>query len=123
MCFRALCLGALNGCASGPCVWGHKADSTNSLLPQAVESECRQQTSAGRPRQQRTALPPVPFAAAAKEVWEGVANRYWHLPVYFVPTCMTARAASDEQQQQQQQQQQQAAGQQDTAAAAGDDCC
>ncbi len=21
-------------------------------------------------------------------MWEGVANRYWHLPVYFVPTCI-----------------------------------
>ncbi|KAL4430017.1 hypothetical protein ABPG77_004387 [Micractinium sp. CCAP 211/92] len=71
-----------------------------------------------------TSYEPVPMDASAKEVWEGVANRYWHLPVYFVPTCMMARAASDEhQQQQQQQQQQQAAGQQDTAAAAGDDCC
>ena len=55
--------------------------------------------------------------AAAKEVWEGVANRYWHLPVYFVPTCIMAGSASDEQQQQQQQQQQQAADEQQDAAA------
>ncbi|EFN56565.1 hypothetical protein CHLNCDRAFT_144236 [Chlorella variabilis] len=28
-----------------------------------------------------TTYEPVPMDASAKEVWEGVANRYWHLPV------------------------------------------
>ncbi|PSC75892.1 Arginine N-methyltransferase 2 [Micractinium conductrix] len=35
-----------------------------------------------------TSYEPVPMDALAKEVWEGVQNRYWHLPVYFVPTCV-----------------------------------
>lgn len=30
----------------------------------------------------------VPIDASANEIWEGVANRYWHLPVYFLPTCV-----------------------------------
>ena len=34
------------------------------------------------------AQPCNPSLVAAKEVWEGVQNRYWHLPVYFVPTCV-----------------------------------
>ncbi|KAL4444039.1 hypothetical protein ABPG75_011776 [Micractinium tetrahymenae] len=73
-----------------------------------------------------TSYEPVPMDMSAKEVWEGVANRYWHLPVYFVPTCIMAGGASDERQQAQQQVQaaeqrpeQQAIGeQQGTAAAA-----
>lgn len=30
----------------------------------------------------------VKIDASSTETWEGVANRYWHLPVYFVPTCV-----------------------------------
>ena len=30
----------------------------------------------------------MPMDASADAVWEGVQNRYWHLPVYFVPTCV-----------------------------------
>lgn len=33
----------------------------------------------------------APPLAAAK-IWEGVANRYWRLPVYFVPTCVLKAA-------------------------------
>ena len=29
----------------------------------------------------------MPMQASADAIWEGVAHRYWHLPVYFVPTC------------------------------------
>ena len=53
---------------------------------------------------------------AAAKIWEGVANRYWRLPVYFVPTCVLkaadgeAEAAPAEQQ----------GGDEATAAAAAD---
>lgn len=53
-------------------------------------------------------------------MWEGVANRYWHLPVYFVPTCVMAGAVSNERQQEQPQQGQQPAGEQEGVAAAAD---
>lgn len=36
---------------------------------------------------------PLPLAAA--KIWEGVANRYWRLPVYFVPTCVLKGAAGE----------------------------
>lgn len=35
-----------------------------------------------------TSYSPMPMDASAAEVWDGVANRYWHLPVYFIPTCV-----------------------------------
>ena len=37
-----------------------------------------------------------PLAHAAAEIWEGVANRYWRLPVYFVPTCVMKGEEADE---------------------------
>lgn len=49
-----------------------------------------------------------------------MANRYWHLPVYFVPTCVMAGAVSNERQQEQPQQGQQPAGEQEGVAAAAD---
>ncbi len=30
----------------------------------------------------------VPIDASSDEIWNGVANRYWNFPVYFVPTCV-----------------------------------
>jgi protein arginine N-methyltransferase 2 len=30
----------------------------------------------------------VPMDASADSIWEGVRNRYWHLKMYFVPTCV-----------------------------------
>jgi protein arginine N-methyltransferase 2 len=30
----------------------------------------------------------VPIDASSEKIWEGVANRYWNFPVYFVPTCV-----------------------------------
>ena len=30
----------------------------------------------------------VPIDASSEEIWNGVANRYWNFPVYFVPTCI-----------------------------------
>lgn len=35
----------------------------------------------------------VPIDASADEIWEGVQNRYWHLPMYFIPTCVLEAAA------------------------------
>jgi len=37
----------------------------------------------------------VPIDASADEVWEGVMNRYWHLPVYFLPTCALMQESQD----------------------------
>lgn len=52
-----------------------------------------------RPRRCRlglsTSFEPVPMDASADAIWEGVKNRYWHLPVYFVPTCIMAWAAEE----------------------------
>lgn len=25
--------------------------------------------------------------ASSDEIWKGVKNKYWHLPMYMVPTC------------------------------------
>ena len=36
----------------------------------------------------------VPMDASADKIWEGVKNRYWHLPVYFIPTCVLGEAAA-----------------------------
>ena len=49
---------------------------------------------------------------SGKEVWGGVANRYWRLPVYFMPTCIMEKddgleEEEEEEQQQQQQEEQQ----------------
>ena len=30
----------------------------------------------------------IKIDASSEETWKGVANRYWHLPVYFMPTCV-----------------------------------
>ncbi|GAB4818430.1 hypothetical protein N2152v2_005476 [Parachlorella kessleri] len=43
----------------------------------------------------RTKYQPVPIDASADKVWEGVKNRYWHLPVYFVPTCVLEAATEN----------------------------
>ena len=37
----------------------------------------------------------APLPPAAAKIWEGVANRYWRLPVYFVPTCVLKGAAGE----------------------------
>ena len=31
---------------------------------------------------------PEPIDVSSDATWEGVTNRYWHLPVYFIPTCV-----------------------------------
>lgn len=38
----------------------------------------------------------MPIDASADSIWEGVKNRYWHLPVYFVPTCTLVAPADGE---------------------------
>ena len=35
----------------------------------------------------------IPIDASSKEIWAGVANRYWHLPMYFIPTCELSLAS------------------------------
>ena len=79
------------------------------------QSSCRQISSCTHV----ACCPPSRALLAAKEVWEGVANRYWHLPVYFVPTCIMEdvevgeeQASESRQQEQQQADQQQAEEQQ-----------
>ena len=47
------------------------------------------------------------MAELGEEVWAGVKNKYWQLPVYFVPTCVMGGRDSVEQRQPQQQEQQQ----------------
>lgn len=29
----------------------------------------------------------MPMDASDAAIWQGVRHRYWHLPVYMVPTC------------------------------------
>lgn len=38
----------------------------------------------------------VPMDAGAAEIWEGVQNRYWHLPTYFIPTCIKEAQAEQQ---------------------------
>ncbi|PRW50850.1 arginine N-methyltransferase 2 [Chlorella sorokiniana] len=42
-----------------------------------------------------TSYAPMPMDASAAKIWEGVANRYWRLPVYFVPTCLMKGLAGE----------------------------
>lgn len=37
----------------------------------------------------------VSIDASADKIWRGVANRYWHLPVYFLPTCVMQDVSSN----------------------------
>lgn len=43
----------------------------------------------------QTSYSPMKMDASADKIWEGIKNRYWHLPVYMVPTCV--KAETDEQ--------------------------
>ena len=45
-----------------------------------------------------TSYAPLPQGdeARAPAVWAGVANRYWHLPVYFLPSCTFEEEDDDE---------------------------
>eukprot|EP00887_Chlorella_sp_A99_P001235 scaffold14.g1235.t1 len=45
----------------------------------------------------------MPMDASAPEHWEGVKSRYWHLPVYFLPTCVMGSGGAQAEQEQQQQ--------------------
>lgn len=40
----------------------------------------------------------IPIDVSSDACWEGIANRYWHLPMYFLPTCVmpTIQASGDE---------------------------
>ncbi len=42
----------------------------------------------------------VPIDASSEEIWEGVANRYWKFPLYFLPTCVLIEKQSTEKQKQ-----------------------
>uniref|UniRef100_A0A383WQ27 RMT2 domain-containing protein n=1 Tax=Tetradesmus obliquus TaxID=3088 RepID=A0A383WQ27_TETOB len=52
-------------------------------------------------------------AELGDEVWQGVRNKYWHFPLYFLPVVTHAAAAGGDAQESEQQQQQQQGQQQD----------
>ncbi|WIA36719.1 hypothetical protein OEZ86_007992 [Tetradesmus obliquus] len=51
-------------------------------------------------------------AELGDDVWQGVRNKYWHFPLYFLPVVTHAAAAGAEEEEAEQQQQQQQQGQQ-----------